>query len=55
LAIVGANENSSFFDETGGEAPTDYIFNKKSNQKQYSQSRNKKKKGKKSKKLHISF
>jgi hypothetical protein len=33
-----------FFDETGGEAPTDYIFNYKSNQKQYRGSRNKKSK-----------
>jgi hypothetical protein len=33
-----------FFDETGGEAPTEYIFNYKSNQKQYRGSRNKKSK-----------
>jgi hypothetical protein len=33
-----------FFDEIGGEAPTDYILIKKNNQLQHTKSRNKKRK-----------
>jgi hypothetical protein len=42
----------NFFDETGGGAPTDYILKNKSNQKQYSRSRNKKSKVKNKKITH---
>jgi hypothetical protein len=39
-----STSSSTFFDEIGGEAPTDYILIKKNNQLQHTKSRNKKRK-----------